>query len=117
MQAVDSTIPTADQPQSLAKSIATGKVRLGSIDNVRGLVIILMALDHVRDYYSNVHSGLLDPATTTIGLYVTRWITHLCAPTFILLAGVSAHLMSKRMTQPEMRHFLITQDSGLSFSR
>ncbi|MET0534149.1 MAG: heparan-alpha-glucosaminide N-acetyltransferase domain-containing protein [Steroidobacter sp.] len=89
--------------------------RLSSIDSVRGFVMVLMALDHVRDYFSNVHSGLLDPATTTVGLYLTRWVTHLCAPTFILLAGVSAYLMSKRMSVPELRRFLLTRGVWLIF--
>lgn len=115
MPAVNSTITTANELQPTAESVTSARVRLGSIDSVRGLVIVLMALDHVRDYYSNVHSGLLDPATTTIGIYITRWITHLCAPTFILLAGVSAYLMSTRMPPTELRRFLITRGLWLIF--
>ena len=87
------------------KSIA--KTRLTSIDTLRGLVMVLMALDHVRDYFSNVHQGLLDPTTTTIGLYATRWITHLCAPTFILLAGTSAYFQTKRSTLSQVSRFLV----------
>lgn len=115
MQAVESTLTTANEPRPIAESIATARVRLGSIDSVRGLVMVLMALDHVRDYYTNVHSGLLDPARTTVGIYLTRWITHLCAPTFILLAGVSAYLMSKRLSPTELRRFLITRGLWLVF--
>ena len=115
MHAVDPTIATATEPKAVATPIATARARLGSIDSVRGFVIVLMALDHVRDYYSNVHSGLLAPATTTIGIYLTRWITHLCAPTFILLAGVSAYLMSKRLTPPELRRFLVTRGLWIIF--
>jgi len=94
--------------QAVANS-AVAKVRLSSIDTVRGLVMVLMALDHVRDYFSNVHQGLLDPATTTVALYMTRWITHLCAPTFMLLAGVSAYLMTKRSTLSQVSRFLVTR--------
>jgi uncharacterized membrane protein len=73
-----------------------GRVR--EVDILRGLVIVLMALDHVRDY---LHVGAftanpLDPDQTTPWLYVTRWITHLCAPTFVLLTGVSASLQLER---------------------
>lgn len=76
-----------------APSLAAG-VRLSEIDVLRGLVIALMALDHVRDYLhsSGFAGNPLDPAQTTPWLYATRWITHLCAPTFVFLAGASAYL-------------------------
>ena len=74
------------------------RARVAGIDVLRGLVIVLMALDHTRDY---LHAGgfsinPLDPAQTTPVLYLTRWITHLCAPTFVFLAGVSAWLQAWR---------------------
>jgi len=99
--------PVNDQADTVdAKSIII-KTRLTSIDTLRGVVMVLMALDHVRDYFSSVHQGLLDPTTTTVGLYITRWITHLCAPTFILLAGVSAYLQTKRLTLSQLSRFLL----------
>lgn len=72
--------------------------RVAAIDILRGLVIVLMALDHIRDY---THASgwayyPLDPAQSTPLIYATRWITHLCAPTFVFLAGVSARLQSMR---------------------
>lgn len=81
-----------------ATSSAAASGRLADIDLLRGLVMVLMALDHVRDYFHNgaFTGNPLDPDTTTPLLYVTRWITHLCAPTFVLLAGVSAHLQVAR---------------------
>jgi uncharacterized membrane protein len=92
----------------LRASVAT-RARIQSIDLVRGLVIMLMALDHVRDYFSDVHFNLTDPTQTTPGLYITRWITHLCAPTFIFLAGVSAYRMSTRMNTSQLSRFLLTR--------
>jgi uncharacterized membrane protein len=89
---------------------ATARIR--EVDMLRGLVIVLMVLDHVRDYF---HVGAfdydpLDPAVTTPLLYATRWITHLCAPTFVLLAGVSVWLQRSRgKTVPRLSKFLLTR--------
>ncbi|MCU1325883.1 MAG: hypothetical protein JWN34_1253, partial [Bryobacterales bacterium] len=72
--------------------------RIEAIDVLRGLVIIIMALDHVRDYFheSGWAYDPLDPRFTTPLLYLTRWITNFCAPTFVLLAGVSAWLQAAK---------------------
>lgn len=70
--------------------------RLASIDALRGLVMVLMALDHTRDFFSNYSGNPVDPATTTTALFVTRWITHLCAPVFVFLAGTGAFLYGQR---------------------
>jgi uncharacterized membrane protein len=64
--------------------------RIQSVDFLRGLVIVVMALDHVRDYVSNVGYNPLDLDQTNAALFLTRWITHFCAPVFIFLAGTSA---------------------------
>jgi uncharacterized membrane protein len=85
---------------------AHSRVRVGPIDELRGLVIVLMALDHVRDYFSAATFGALDLTQTNVALFLTRWITHFCAPTFVLLAGVSAHLISRRCTRGELTRFL-----------
>jgi uncharacterized membrane protein len=71
--------------------------RLNSIDIVRGVVMIIMALDHVRDliHVDSITQNPTDLATTTPILFFTRWITHLCAPTFVFLAGTSAYLAFK----------------------
>ena len=84
--------------------------RLASLDLLRGLVIVIMAIDHVRDFF--LAGALQDPTTDptiTLGLFMTRWITHFCAPVFVLLAGVSAGLMSARRTPVDLARFLVTR--------
>ena len=80
--------------------------RLQSIDLVRGIAIVIMALDHTRDFFSNAHFNLFDPAQMPLALFLTRWVTHICAPTFVFLAGVSAGLMAERKTTSEISLFL-----------
>ena len=80
--------------------------RLQSIDLVRGIAIVIMALDHTRDFYSNARIDIFDPSQTTLALFLTRWVTHICAPTFVFLAGVSAGLMAGRKSTGELAAFL-----------
>ncbi|MGR9108456.1 MAG: DUF1624 domain-containing protein [Gammaproteobacteria bacterium] len=70
--------------------------RLESIDMMRGFVMVLMALDHTRDYFSNAMFSPTDLSQTTAAYFITRWITHLCAPTFMVLAGIGAFLSTRR---------------------
>jgi len=93
---------------------AHAPARVASIDILRGLVMILMALDHVRDFFTNVRFDPLDLAQTSAPLFLTRWITHFCAPTFVLLAGVSARLMSQRCSRAELSRFLFTRGLWLA---
>jgi uncharacterized membrane protein len=86
--------------------------RIAAIDVLRGLVIVLMALDHIRDYMhiSGYAINPLDPKQTTPLLYATRWVTHFCAPTFVFLSGVSSRLQIKRgMTQKQVSWRLLTR--------
>lgn len=83
--------------------------RIESIDILRGLAMVLMALDHVRDFF-HVNAFITDPldvTTTTTELYLTRWVTHLCAPIFIFLAGVSVYLQHQRKPDRELGIFLL----------
>ena len=90
--------------------------RVESIDALRGLVMVIMALDHVRDF---VHRGAMvgsptDLATTTPALFFTRWVTHLCAPSFMLTAGLGAYLWWRRgRTTRELSLFLLTRGAWL----
>ncbi|MDP2902414.1 MAG: heparan-alpha-glucosaminide N-acetyltransferase domain-containing protein [Methylovulum sp.] len=70
--------------------------RLIAVDILRGLVMVLMTLDHTRDFFSNIIYDPTDLTKTSAGLFLTRWITHYCAPVFIFLAGTSAYLSGIR---------------------
>jgi uncharacterized membrane protein len=83
--------------------------RIAAIDRLRGLVIVLMALDHVRDYFSIAHFSPTDLTKTTLALFATRWVTHLCAPIFIFLAGLSVSLRTRRDTPAQLSRFLATR--------
>jgi uncharacterized membrane protein len=96
---------------SHSMSLPLIKQRITSIDFLRGLIMIIMALDHVRDYF-HVDAMTDDPtnlATTTPFLFFTRWITHFCAPTFVFLSGVSAFLSGQRRTKKDLSIFLLTR--------
>jgi uncharacterized membrane protein len=89
--------------------------RWRAVDAVRGAVIVVMALDHLRDYLGNAHFDATDLSQTTAPLFLTRWITHFCAPTFFLLAGASAYLSvrSGRRTVREAARFLLVRGVAL----
>ncbi|TDW97508.1 putative membrane protein [Dinghuibacter silviterrae] len=89
------------------------KTRIVSIDILRGAVMIIMALDHVRDYFSTATGDPTDLHSTTPLLFFTRWITHFCAPTFVFLSGVSAYIAGRRRTRPELGSFLMTRGAWL----
>lgn len=92
-------------------------LRIESIDILRGVVMVIMALDHVRDYfhYGSFFSNPTNLETTTPFLFFTRFITHYCAPVFVFLAGTSAFLYGSKKTKPELFKFLFTRGIWLVF--
>src|SRR5271169_4147540 len=99
----------------ISEAVAVKRVRIESVDMVRGIVMILMALDHVRDFLGNPSVSPTDLATTTVPLFFTRWITHFCAPVFFLLTGTGAYLSLGRKSKPELSRFLFTRGLWLIF--
>ena len=84
-------------------------VRIKSIDTIRGAIMIIMALDHTRDFFhiTAFTADPVNPETTTTILFFTRWITHYCAPSFMMLSGISAYLSGRKKTLAETSSFLM----------
>ncbi len=91
------------------------RVRLESVDLLRGLIMIIMALDHTRDFLSSAAFLPTDLSQTTAAYFFTRWITHFCAPVFFLLTGTGAYLSLRRKSKRELSRFLFTRGLWLIF--
>jgi uncharacterized membrane protein len=96
---------------STSDGVLVAKARISSIDTVRGFVMVIMALDHVRDYFhiEAFNFNPTDMERTSVALFFTRWITHICAPSFVLLSGVSARLGLEKRTKKELSIHLLTR--------
>jgi len=86
------------------------RARLDPIDVLRGLVMVVMALDHVRHFFTEARFAPEDLGSTTPGYFLTRFVTHFCAPVFIFLAGTGAFLAGERgKSSKELSLFLLTR--------
>jgi len=91
------------------------RARIESVDLLRGLIMILMALDHVRDFVGVPGLNPTNLASTTVPLFFTRWVTHFCAPVFFLLTGTGAFLSLVSKTKKQLSFFLATRGLWLLF--
>jgi uncharacterized membrane protein len=83
--------------------------RLTSVDTMRGIVMVLMALDHVRDFFGVPGISPTNLAAASPGLFLTRWITNFCAPTFFLLMGTGAYLALRKLGTHQLCRYLLTR--------
>ena len=100
---------------AIAEAVPIKRARIESIDVVRGVIMIVMALDHVRDFFGNSSVNPTNLAQTTIPLFFTRWITHFCAPVFFLLTGTGAYLSLRKKSRRQLSRFLFTRGLWLIF--
>lgn len=93
------------------------KNRIDSLDLLKGIIMVLMALDHTKDFFYKAPNlfDMTNPDNVTMGAYFTRWITHFCAPGFSFLAGVSAYLIGIKKTKNQLTSFLIKRGIWLVF--
>ena len=97
--------------QVIARPLLRSEVqRVQAIDVVRGLVMVVMALDHIREFWSPTAVRPEDVAQASVLLFFTRWITHFCAPTFVFLSGASIFLYQQRKrSQAQVSGFLLSR--------
>jgi uncharacterized membrane protein len=99
---------------SLAEAVTVKRARLESVDLLRGVIMIIMALDHTRDFFGQPGSPT-NLTTASAALFFTRWITNICAPVFFLLTGTGAFLSLRKRTKSELSRFLFTRGLWLIF--
>jgi uncharacterized membrane protein len=109
------TIASASESPSTRAIAGPGGGRVVSLDIMRGLVMVIMALDHTRDFFTNLRFEPESLAQTYYALFFTRWITHFCTPLFFFLAGTGAYFYGRRRTPQALTRFLWTRGLWLIF--
>jgi uncharacterized membrane protein len=109
VNAMTSTLSSPARTTVAGTGSAPGAGRVASLDIMRGLVMVIMAIDHTRDFFTNVPFAPEDLRFTYYSLFFTRWITHFCAPLFFFLAGTGAYFYGRRRTPQALSHFLWTR--------
>ena len=100
----------------MVDSAAPARARVESIDVVRGAIMIVMALDHTRDFFGMPGANPADPARAGAALFFTRWVTHFCAPVFVFLAGTGAYFQELRgKPKRELSKFLLSRGLWMIF--
>ena len=115
MNAISIPLESARIKPAEAVFAAIHRPRLESVDLLRGIIMIIMALDHTRDFFTNAAFLPNDLSQTTPAYFFTRWITHFCAPVFFLLTGTGAYLSLRRKSKRELSRFLVTRGLWLIF--
>jgi uncharacterized membrane protein len=105
----DIAIPQARPTAATEPQVPAGHRRLEHVDLLRGLVMVIMVLDHVRAYFTEARFDPTDLTRTDLALFATRWITHYCAPVFVFLAGASAWIAGTRRTRGQLARFLVSR--------
>ena len=93
----------------MSEEVAAARARLESVDVVRGVIMILMALDHTRDFFGVPGVSPTDVSRAGAALFFTRWITNICAPVFFLLTGTGAYLALRKQPVGELSRLLLTR--------
>ena len=107
---------SVDATPSPTPAPSVARPRLDSVDLLRGMIMVLMALDHVRDFFPVGNFDPLDLSKTTPALFLTRWITHFCAPVFTFLAGTGAYLaLTRGKSKGALSWFLFSRGLWLAF--
>jgi uncharacterized membrane protein len=99
----------------VSESPAVTRARISSIDTVRGVIMIVMALDHTRDFFGFAGISPTNLEQASAALFFTRWITNICAPVFFLLTGTGAYLSLRKKSKSELSRFLFTRGLWLIF--